>query len=398
MPTTPFADVRASLTVAATAGIAGLAWVVVAGGGRWLGVHFFTLGVLTPLVVGFSAHFAATLTRAEQSPTVRPAPTAAGIAAVVVGLPTGSSWLLATGGVVLTVVVFDNYRQIRRLRRCAVGARFGWIVRVYERAHGAFVHGAALGVLMGIGVLPAAWYLSARQAHLHINVLGWGGLTLLATLVFFGPTLVRARIPEGAEDRAAMAIRHGATGLTVATIAILLTGLGGTAGLVLRVLASVGLAVLARAVAVVCLPVARVAGTARRGAQWGLVIGSGAWFVIAAWADVAVVATGQWQWLTPLGVAALVGVLGQAVMAAVSHVGPLLLSRARRLAVLNALEKGALWRALAWNTATALLVASAIPVGLPAAGLVSLLAWILLAGAVVHAAAMAGWAARSAGS
>ena len=66
-----------------------------------------------------------------------------------------------------------------------------------------FVHGAILGALLGTGVLTGRWYGAGRIAHLHVNILGWAGLTLLATLVFFGPTMVRTRIRQGADDDAA---------------------------------------------------------------------------------------------------------------------------------------------------------------------------------------------------
>src|SRR5690625_1857514 len=169
-------------------------------GGRPFGVHLFTLGVLSNLILTFSEHFARTVTR---SPGERswwwPIATNIGIAGILVGLP--QRWIpaLGFGATTLTVVAVLAYLRLRRLRRRAVGARFAWIVRVYERAHGAFLHGAILGALLGIGVLGGGWFIAARTAHMHANVLGWGGLTLLATLVFFGPTMARTRIEAGAD-------------------------------------------------------------------------------------------------------------------------------------------------------------------------------------------------------
>ncbi len=65
---------------------------------------------------------------------------------------------------------------------------------------------------------------AGRVAHLHANVLGWGVLTLLATVVFFGPTILRRQIEPGADERAARRLRHGATGVTVAVLALVATG------------------------------------------------------------------------------------------------------------------------------------------------------------------------------
>ena len=72
-----------------------------------------------------------------------------------------------------------------------------------------------------------------RIAHLHVNLL-LGGLTLLATIVFFGPTIARTRIREGADVRAACAVRLGAIGLGVGVAGIVGTGFGGLEGIVAR--------------------------------------------------------------------------------------------------------------------------------------------------------------------
>ena len=119
--------------------------------------------------------------------------------------------------------------RLRRLRTTAVGPRFGWIVGTYEVTHGgAFLLGALFGALVATGILGGAWMgPPMRIAHLHVNLLGWAGLTLLATMVFFGPTVARTRIREGADVRAARAVRLGAIGLGVGVAGIVGTGFGG---------------------------------------------------------------------------------------------------------------------------------------------------------------------------
>ena len=44
--------------------------------------------------------------------------------------------------------------------------------------------GALFGALVATSVLGGAWVTAVRMAHLHVNLLGWAGLTLLATIVF----------------------------------------------------------------------------------------------------------------------------------------------------------------------------------------------------------------------
>jgi hypothetical protein len=321
-PATP--SIAAALVYAAAVG----GWLVfgeLLPGGRWFAVHLFTLGVLTNLVLTFSEHFARTVTR---TPGERagwwPVVTNIGILLVLVGFPGGQRWLLAAGSGIVTGAVLAAWLRIRRMRRNAVGARFSWIARVYERAHGAFVHGAVLGALMGTGLVVGSWYGAARIAHLHANVLGWGGLTLLATLVFFGPTMARTRIEPGADERSARALRFGATGLSVAVVLLLLTGSGGAGGTIARVGAGVALGVYAWAASVVCLPVGRAVWRAKPTAARPLVAAVCVWLPLVAWTDVAVVATGSWRWLDAVGVAALAGVLAQAILATLVYLAPML--------------------------------------------------------------------------
>jgi nitrite reductase (NO-forming) len=263
------------------------------------------------------------------------------------------------------------------MRKQAVGARFAWIVRVHERAHGAFVHGGVLGVLMAVGAVKGGWYASARLAHLHVNLLGWGGLTLLATLVFFGPTMARTRIEPGADDRAAVALRHGATALTTGVLALLATGMGGSASTALRLLAAASLGVFAWSVSVVCMPVARAARTGNdETARWPITALC-TWFQLVVWADALVVATGSWAHLDALGLGLVLGVLAQAITATLVYVWPTL--RGRSSAAWSARTKRhAVARAVAWNAGVAAVVGGAISHGPLGAG-ATRVGWTLLA-------------------
>lgn len=374
-------------------------WVAVGDvlpGGRWLAVHLFTLGVLTNVIVAFSQHFAVTVTRARDLRwRWQPVVLNAGVVAVLVGIPYSTTWATALGAVVTTGVVTDAYVRLRRMRRQAVGARFAWIVRMYERAHGAFIHGAALGLLLGVGLLPGLWYGAGRVAHLHVNVLGWAGLTLLATLVFFGPTMLRTRIEQGADDAAAVALRRGATALTVAVLLLLATGVGGVAGTALRVAAAVALAGYAWAVGAVCLPVLRAAYDAKRSAARPPLLALCAWFPLLAWADVAVVASGELQYLDALGVAALTAVLAQAVATSLVYVVPALRGRTnpQRSRLMGRLARGATVRTVVFNLgATAVTVAA---VGGTALAVVdarlAATGWALMLGVIASQLVVAVW-------
>lgn len=347
----PLAALRPALAAVGLYACAVLAWAALPlPGGRWLAVHLFTLGVLTNLLVALTAHFAGTLLHAPGRPDrARLALLNAGALALLIGLPNGWRWSVAAGAAALAGAVVWLYVDLRRLRTRSLTGRFAFVVRTYERATAAFVHGALLGGLLGTGLLGGDWYAAARLAHLHVNVLGWGGLPLLATLVFFGPTVMRTRIEPGADQTAPAALRRAATGLTVAVLALLATGAGGTVALPARLLAVAGLAVYAAGAATVCLPVLRAARRARPSAEARLLAASACWFVLAACADVLVVATGRVGLLDRVGAALLAGVLGQAILGAAGFLAPQLVAgpdaRAavrRRLAILPRLRPAAL--------------------------------------------------------
>jgi len=348
----PFGPAAPSIAASLGYTIAIAVWLVggdALPGGRAFTVHLFTLGVLTNLVLTFSEHFSRTLTR---TPGERawwwPVLTNLAILAVLAGVHTRWLPLLVGGATALIAVVFLAYRRLRSMRRAAVGARFVWIVRLYERAHGAFIHGAVLGGLLGAGVLSGSWFGAARLAHLHTNILGWGGLTLLATLVFFGPTMARTRIEPGADATAARALAAGASALTVAVIALFMAGIGGVWGVLLHAVAGAGLAVFALSATLVCLPVARAVRRGPATAARPLILSVCTWLVVVVWVDAVVVTAQAWRFLDALGLVALTGVLGQAILGTLIYLAPMLLGRttSSREALRSRLDRGAWTRAV----------------------------------------------------
>ena len=309
--------------------VAALVWIAfgdVLPGGRWVPVHLFTAGVLSNMIVALTHHFAQTLLHTPGR-TVRHGRFAllnVGAVLLVAALLLDMPRAFAVGATMLTAAVLWLYVDLRRLRKRSLTGRFTFVVRGYERACGAFVHGAILGALMGVGLFSGGWYGAARLAHLHANVLGWGGLTLLATVVFFGPTVMRTRMENGADAAAMPALRVATTGLTIDALALLLTGGGSVWVLPARLVAAGGLAAYAAGATAVCLPVLRAARRARPSPQAWSLRSACTWMVAAVWADVLVVATGRLRLLDALGAILLVGVLGQAILGAVGYLTPMI--------------------------------------------------------------------------
>lgn len=238
----PFASAAPSILVALAALVAAGAWVAAGPalpGGRVMAVHLLTLGAVTTLILTFSEHFARTLTRAPGDRHIAwPIVTTASIVLLLVGLATGRLPLLAVGATATLAVVAAAALRLRRLRQQAIGARFLWVVRCYEAAHGLFLVAGVLGTLLGLGLVTGGWFTGLRLAHLHANILGWCGLTLLATLVFFGPTMVRTRIEPGADADAARLQPATTIALTVAVGLLSAVGLDGAWSSLARVAAA----------------------------------------------------------------------------------------------------------------------------------------------------------------
>jgi nitrite reductase (NO-forming) len=385
----PFQPLAPAVTVALLYGVAALVWLAIREQfdvSRWLALHLFTLGVLSNLVMALADHFARTLLHSQvgHGPRSRLVLLNIGVLSVLVGLPTGQRVAVGAGATLATAAVTWLYADVRRQRRRSLTSRFAFVVRGYERACGAFIHGALLGLLMGTGLLGGQWYGAARLAHLHVNLLGWGGLTLLATIVFFGPTMLRRRIEPGAEEVAARALKWASVGLSAATLALLLTGLGSPWAIWARLAAGAGLVVYAAAATSIWLPVARVAGSASDSFERRVLPVAAGWYLLVTWGDAVVVLAGAWRFLDALGAALLVGGLLQAILVALVYLGPMLRGRspAHRAAMRERLQRYSTIRAIALNAGLILIIVATIMRD-PAIQAASVAGWLLIAVAVV---------------
>lgn len=321
-------------------------------GGRWLAVHLFTLGVLTNLLADLTRHFSSALLHAPGDaahPVLRIAARNAGMLAVLAGRVNGAGALVAAGAAVVSAEVLLGWRDIRAMRRRALPARHAPLVRAYQRAHGAFLHAALLGALLGTGAVSGGWYANVRLAHLHVAVLGWVGAPLLATLVFLGPTLLRARSAPAADVHARRFLPVAATGATVASLA-LIPGW--------RLVAAAGVAAFAVAATVVCRDVLAV----RPAAPSPAIPAALTWLVVAAWADAALLVTGRTAYLDAVGAMALLGGVAPLVVVSAGYLWAMSggADAAARAARLRAVARWSTARAVLWHGGAAVLVATVV--------------------------------------
>jgi nitrite reductase (NO-forming) len=189
-------------------------------GSGWLLVHLVLLGALTHSAMVWSTHFTQALLktpaeideRAQQNRRI--ALLIAGVAAVLVGVPTGAWPLTVAGATAVSVAVAWHGIQLwRRLRRALPG-RFRITVRYYLAAAACLPVGAALGAWLARG-LDDEQHGGVLVAHSMVMVLGWIGLTVTGTLVTLWPTMLRTRMDDRAERLARQSLPVLLGGLAV---------------------------------------------------------------------------------------------------------------------------------------------------------------------------------------
>jgi nitrite reductase (NO-forming) len=252
--------------------------------GGWLTLHLVLLGAVTNAIVVWSEHFSAALLHArpvgDGVALVRLGALNLGVLAVLTGVHRGQPALVAAGASLLGVVVVAHALTLVGWLRRGLTARLGDTALYYVAAGGALLAGTGLGLVLSSGGLGSAdAYRAVRLAHVHLNLLGWIGLTVLGTLFTLWPTVLRTRMAAGAATAARWTFL-----LCVGGVAITATGLLAQQ----RAVAAAGLVAYAGGLGAALGPF--VATMRRRrpasAAAWMLAAGVG-WFVLVTLTDLA---------------------------------------------------------------------------------------------------------------
>jgi nitrite reductase (NO-forming) len=210
--------------------------------GLWLGLHLVLLGAVSNAIVAWSEHFAAALLHAravsDWAALARTGALNLAVAAVLTGVHRDQPALLAAGTGLLGLVVAAHALTLVGWHRRALAARLGQVALYYVAAAGALLGGIGLGLLLSGGGLGSAdAWRAVRLAHVHLNLLGWVGLTVIGTLFTLWPTVLRTRMAAGVSTAATAAFLLLVGGLAVTTAGLLLqqravatAGLAGYAG------------------------------------------------------------------------------------------------------------------------------------------------------------------------
>ncbi|WP_347271974.1 multicopper oxidase domain-containing protein [Brachybacterium equifaecis] len=205
---------------------------------RWLLVHMVTLGLVTTSIMVWGQHFAEALlktrlgeeTRARQVRRIQLL--TAGIVVTCTGMVGSWPWIASAGALLVSAAMLWYALALGAQIRVALAPRFAFVVRAYQGAACLLPVGALIGTVLAFSP-PEPWLGRLLLAHQLINVLGFVGLTITATLLTLWPTVLRTRADAGVARRAPGALlgmgigavgaaAFALTGFTVGGIAFLL--------------------------------------------------------------------------------------------------------------------------------------------------------------------------------
>ena len=197
--------VRASFVVAAGFGAVAVTWavLVLARGGSWWGpIHTFLVGAVLAAISGATQMFTATWSSAPAPPRtttlLQRIGLIVGTALVLVGVSNDLPTVVWTGGLLVAASLALLALILLRVIRQSLLRRFDLSIRFYLLALGCGVVGVTLGILLGSGALGET-YATTRLVHLHLNLVGLVGFTILGTLPTLLPTFAHHRTVSGRE-------------------------------------------------------------------------------------------------------------------------------------------------------------------------------------------------------
>ncbi|HHC07490.1 MAG TPA: hypothetical protein ENK55_02060 [Actinobacteria bacterium] len=223
------------------AGVAA-AWaaIVALRGGAWWGpLHAFVIGAVLASISGATQMFTITWANAPPPPRWMPigqgSALVAGTIAVLVGVTASVPSLVWVGGSTIVASLVLLAASLVHVIRRSLLRRFDLSLRFYLLALACGIVGVTLGTLLGTGVADLG---VVRLVHLHLNLVGLVGFTIVGTLPTLLPTFAHHRMVSGREAVAAWWGCVAAAGFIVAGLVgpVRLVGAGavvaGTSGAV----------------------------------------------------------------------------------------------------------------------------------------------------------------------
>jgi nitrite reductase (NO-forming) len=177
----------------------------------WLTVHLLLLGAVTNAIVTWSDHFVSALLWARTQNRTRQMRIVLllniGIIGVLISVSRHLQWLVTISATLIVFVIAFYLRGMTTLIKRSLNKRFTGVIAFYQWAGLMILVGIFLGVLDASKGDKDIWQSRITLAHLHANLLGWVGLTIIGTLVTLWPTVLRTQMHPDAISRAKLGLK-----------------------------------------------------------------------------------------------------------------------------------------------------------------------------------------------
>ena len=183
----------------------------------WLTVHLLLLGAVTNAIVTWSDHFVSALLWARSQNRSRQMIIISLLNIAIIGVLFSVSRharvILVLSALLMAGVIAFYLRGITSLIRHSLNKKFKGVVAFYQLAALMILVGMTLGVIDAFKSDEDIWQSRITLAHLHANLLGWVGLTIIGTLVTLWPTALRTQMHDKAIANAKLGLTFLITGI-----------------------------------------------------------------------------------------------------------------------------------------------------------------------------------------
>jgi hypothetical protein len=161
----------------------------------WLTVHLLLLGAITNGILIWSEHFVAALLWSRSQGRLRKLHIVValniGILGVLTGVGLNIGWLVIASASVVCAIISVYLWGIHESISQTLNRRYVGLIRYYQCAGVAILVGIVLGSIDAFKSDDDPWQPKLALAHLHVNLLGWVGLSIIGTFITFWPTVLR---------------------------------------------------------------------------------------------------------------------------------------------------------------------------------------------------------------
>jgi len=189
----------------------------------WLTVHLLLLGAVTNAIITWSDHFVSALLWTRPHNHKRQMSVIVllniSIVGVLVAVTAQMQEFVVFFGILMFCTIIYFLHGISISIKRSLNKRFINLLRYYQFASLFLLVGITLGVINSFQDHENSMQPRLALAHLHANLLGWVGITVIGTLVTLWPTVLRTPMHERAIRAAVIGLRFILAGTSVSILA-----------------------------------------------------------------------------------------------------------------------------------------------------------------------------------